>query len=95
MMDSIKQADIVISTAGREKGKPFLVYAADENHVFLVDGRYRKLEHPKCKNKKHVCFASKSDEWIEQKFKQGDVTNRDIRSLLKALKDANAAAMQV
>ena len=86
MMAGIKQAVIVISTAGREKGKPFLVYAEDQNFVFLVDGRYRKLEKPKCKNKKHVSFLCESDSRIHAQLQDGTLTDSEIRKCLAAVK---------
>ena len=89
MMDSVKIADIVISTAGREKGKPFLVYEVDESRVLLVDGRYRKLENPKHKNVKHIRFAARpEDETARILRRGGQSANSAIRKVLAAFAQA-------
>ena len=54
-MDSLlKLGDLVISKAGRDKGKIFLVTKVDEKFVFVVDGKLRKVYKPKKKNQKHL-----------------------------------------
>lgn len=46
---------IVISKAGRDTGKTFIICdIIDENYVFLVDGNLRKLNNPKKKKIKHL-----------------------------------------
>ena len=45
----IVRADIVKSTAGRDKGKYFFVLAEEEEFLLLADGKTRKLERPKRK----------------------------------------------
>ena len=47
--------DIVISNSGRDRGKYFAVVGIEnENFVLIADGKYRKLEKPKLKRKKHL-----------------------------------------
>lgn len=46
---------IVISRAGHDKGRAFIIIGrADEAHVWLVDGETRKLGKPKKKKLMHV-----------------------------------------
>jgi len=45
---------IVFSKRGRDKGKAFVVVNADNEYVYLVDGRLRTLDKPKKKKIKHV-----------------------------------------
>ena len=47
-------ADVVISTAGREKGQMFYVLETDGKYVLLADGKGRTIEKPKRKNRKHT-----------------------------------------
>ncbi len=49
---------IVRSRAGRDKGKFLAVIKADEEFVYLADGKERKLEKPKKKRIKHVAFTN-------------------------------------
>ncbi len=76
---------IVISLAGRDKGRPFYVLKTEENFVYLIDGRLRKIESPKKKKKKHVKLISDSETRISTKLKAGEkIFNSEIR---KALSD--------
>ncbi len=45
---------VVISSAGHDGGTWFVVTGADERYVYIADGKERKLEKPKRKNKKHI-----------------------------------------
>ena len=95
-MDSIKKADIVISTAGREKGKLFFVLEADGQHVLLIDGRYRKTENPKRKNTKHVRFVLRPETEAAQKLRgEEHVENSEIRKALKLVAAAQTPAYEV
>ncbi len=49
-----QQGSIVLATAGRDAGMYFAVVAADEQFVWLANGKRRTLAKPKRKNKKHV-----------------------------------------
>ena len=53
--------DIVISLAGHDKGKPFIVIAqASENFVLIADGKSRGMENPKLKRKRHLRVVAQS-----------------------------------
>ena len=54
MAKVINQGDLVVSTAGRDKGKSFLVISASDKIAYVVDGRERKTINPKKKNVKHL-----------------------------------------
>ena len=60
----IKFGDVVTSLMGHDIGRKYLVISEiDENFVLVCDGKYRKLENPKQKRKKHLKpeFNSKID----------------------------------
>ncbi|MCI9169252.1 MAG: RNA-binding protein [Dorea sp.] len=42
------------SAAGHDKGKIYVIIAADSAYVYLVDGKSRTLEKPKKKKQKHI-----------------------------------------
>lgn len=51
---NIKAGSVVLSLAGHDKGRAMVVTRIDGGIVFVADGKERKLEKPKKKNKKHV-----------------------------------------
>ena len=50
----IKAGNVVFSLAGHDKGRAMVVTRIDGESIFVADGKERKLEKPKRKNKKHV-----------------------------------------
>jgi hypothetical protein len=63
--------DVVVSLAGHDKGKLFIVTGARSDRLFLCDGKGKTLENPKCKSPKHVRIvtgggAPASDKEIRQ-----------------------------
>ena len=79
MMD-ISKSDIIVSLAGRDKGKLFYVLDVEENFVLIADGKGRKLENPKRKKLKHVRRVSRTETRVALKIAQGDkVLNSELR----------------
>ena len=58
-MDIIKKGSVVISTAGRDSGNPFLVTDCDDVYAYLCDGKIRPVEKPKKKKTKFVYTKKK------------------------------------
>ncbi len=54
MSAELSIGDLVVSRAGRDKGRPFVVLRAEGEFVYLVDGALRRLEKPKKKKRMHV-----------------------------------------
>lgn len=53
--------DIVISLAGHDTGKPFIVVAKlNENFVLIADGKSRGVDNPKLKRKRHLRVVAQS-----------------------------------
>ena len=50
----IDRSSLIVSKAGRDKGQLFFVIDADEQYVYLADGKSRKLEKPKRKKRKQL-----------------------------------------
>ena len=50
--------DVVVSRAGHDAGRLYLVVGAREGRLLLCDGRLRRLENPKCKSPRHVRVAA-------------------------------------
>ncbi len=90
------QADvghIVVSLAGRDKGRPFYVLKTEENFVYLADGSLRKIENPKKKKAKHVkVLVEDFENRVSQKIRLDEkVLNSEMR---KALMDYSEAHLQ-
>jgi len=81
----IGKSDVILSAAGRDKGKAFFVIDADERFVTIADGKSRKLEKPKRKKKIHIRFLAKSGCRVGEKLRTGEkVQNSEIRRALLA-----------
>ena len=81
----ISKSDIIISLAGRDKGKLFYVVDVEENYVLIADGKGRKLENPKRKKLKHVRRVSRTETRVAVKLQNGDkVLNSELRRDLAA-----------
>ncbi|MFY9213877.1 MAG: hypothetical protein ACOXZT_05650 [Tissierellaceae bacterium] len=88
-MDStmdISIGQVVMSRAGRDKGRIFLVLQiVDDQHVFIVDGDLRKLDNPKRKKIKHLTVYNTVVTEFKDKI-ENDVNINDayVRKLLEA-----------
>ena len=73
-------SDLVLATAGREKGKLFYVIGTEGVYVLLADGKSRKLEHPKRKKMIHVRRVSRGESNVAGKLARGEkVLNSELR----------------
>ncbi|RKD32704.1 KOW domain-containing RNA-binding protein [Lacrimispora algidixylanolytica] len=78
---------LVQSIAGHDKGSYFFIFKEEAEYIYLVDGKYRCLDRPKKKKKKHV----KSLVWekqspgdkIREKLK---VTDEEIKYFIRCFK---------
>lgn len=76
---------VVLSRAGRDKGKKFVVIKdLDLNYVMISDGDLRKIENPKKKKIKHLELTDIVLEGIGEKLKNSlKITNAEIRKALE------------
>ena len=76
----IRISDVVMSTAGRDKGKLFYVIDVDPVFLNLVNGKDRTLEKPKHKKRRHIEKVLRSETRVANKLKSGDkVLNSELR----------------
>ena len=79
-LSDIQIADVVLATAGREKGQLFYVLNVDDQYLLLGNGKDRTLEQPKRKKSRHVDKVLRSETRVAQKLRQGDkVLNSELR----------------
>ena len=81
----IDKSSLVVSKAGRDQGQLFYVIDADEQYVYLADGKSRRLEKPKRKKRKHIEQIPRTESRIAEKIRNGDkVLNSELRRELAA-----------
>lgn len=75
---------IVLSTAGRDCGKHFIIVGIeDENHLILADGRLRRIENPKKKKLRHVKVLKYEFPEVRDKLMFGKpILNSELRYLI-------------
>ncbi|HBN85646.1 MAG TPA: RNA-binding protein [Clostridiales bacterium] len=76
--------DAVLSKAGRDKGKVFVILAVREpDYIALADGDLRKIENPKLKKVKHVRHTGIQLPSIVEMINAGErISNSAIRKAL-------------
>lgn len=74
----LDKGTVVVSRAGRDKGRALAVVGTDSGRVLVADGKERPLERPKRKNLRHLSVTNKS-------VQTDGVSNKALR---KALRDA-------
>lgn len=82
----IAKGDLVIATAGRERGGLFLVTEAQGGYLLLADGKHRRLEAPKRKNRAHVQRAPMQAQELAAKIRSSEIiTNSELRKALAVI----------
>ena len=88
-MDIVK-ANIVTSTAGRDKGEVFFVLATEGDFLLLADGKRRRVESPKRKRRKHVELVEEGSGPAADKIRSSEkITNSELRKALAAVSGGN------
>ncbi|MCQ2442404.1 MAG: KOW domain-containing RNA-binding protein [Oscillospiraceae bacterium] len=89
-MQAIHPYQIVLSLAGHDEGKLFVVTGIDGEFLLLADGKGRKLEAPKRKKKKHVrCVGTSAHPAIIRLHRGEPTTNKQLRCALAAFHDSD------
>ncbi len=76
----IQIADVVVSTAGKDKGKLFYCTGTEGVYLLLSNGKDRTLDQPKRKKLKHVSKVLRAETRVAAKIRSGDkVLNSELR----------------
>lgn len=79
----VDKSSLVVSKAGRDQGQLFYVIDADEQYVYLADGKSRRLEKPKRKKRKHIEQIPRTESRIAEKIRNGEkILNSELRKEL-------------
>jgi ribosomal protein L14E/L6E/L27E len=85
-MDIVK-ANIVKSTAGRDKGEIFFVLATEGDFLLLADGKLRPVERPKRKRRKHVVLRRADGGELSRRIRSNEsITNSELRKAIAAVR---------
>ena len=77
--------DLVVSRAGRDKGRPFVVLRVEDGFAYLVDGDLRRLNKPKKKKRMHVAPYPKKGSCRMEFPEDRPLCDADIRKHIAAL----------
>ena len=87
--DCIRISDVVVSTAGRDRGQMFYVIGTEGVYTLLANGKDRPLEKPKRKKVKHVSKVLRAETRVAAKLVAGDkVLNSELRKDLAYIRQA-------
>ena len=77
---ALSVSDVVMSTAGHDTGKLYYVIHVEQQVVWLVNGKDRRIENPKRKKRKHAAKVLRSETRVAAKILSGDkVLNSELR----------------
>ena len=78
------EGQLVISKAGRDKGRILIILHINSDYVYIADGKTRKIEQPKVKKKKHVQIVNYIDKILKEKLESSEkINNSDIRKAIE------------
>ena len=88
MKGDVKKGDLVLSKAGRDKEKIFLVIEVENGFAKIVDGKMRKVKTPKKKSIKHLQTVLSAKYYsVAEEIQKGEaVGNKRIIQLINAEK---------
>ena len=84
---NITAGTVVISRASHDCGRAMLVVRTDGEFLFVADGKERKLEKPKKKNRKHVRATSRV-------INPAGLTDKSLRRTLRELFEQDSALQE-
>ena len=90
-MVSIELGQVVISKAGRDKGRKFIILEIlDDKYVYISDGSLRKAGKPKKKKLMHLKVTNYISDTLKEKIKTDkSIGDYEIRNYLKSLEEKN------
>jgi large subunit ribosomal protein L14e len=88
-MRELRVGQVVMSNAGRDKGRYMLVIKIlDQDYIYVADGDLRTVKNPKKKKIKHLRILNKHSCYIVEKLaKEQKINDEEVRKVLKELTD--------
>lgn len=85
----MKVGNVVLSTAGKERGELLVVVALDDKYAYLSDGRRLKASKPKKKSLKHIKLFDTQSLSEGELLDQNERVNAKIRKFLTSIRSDN------
>lgn len=86
MKPELKSGIAAISSAGRDKGRAFVVLCeVDANFVMVCNGSSRTFDRPKKKRRKHLIPTRHEMQDLPEKIAGKTLRDQDIRTFLERL----------
>ena len=72
------------SLAGHDHNNVYIIVDADDEYVYLADGKLKKVDNPKKKKLKHVQLIKRTDDTIAGRINNNvALSNEDIKYAIK------------
>ena len=72
------------SLAGHDHNNVYIIVDADDEYVYLADGKLKKVDNPKKKKLKHVQLIKRTDDTIACRINNNvALSNEDIKYAIK------------
>lgn len=85
-LEELQVGQLVLSWAGKDKGRHFLILKIDGAFVYLADGDLRKVSRAKRKNIKHVRPLRQVSPQIAQKIQRGlRLTDQEVKEAISQM----------
>lgn len=82
-MNKFEIGMLAVSRAGHDLDQIYVIIKEEGEYVYLADGRLKRLENPKKKNKKHIQVIRKGTSDFISRFGCQTVKNEDIKRMIK------------
>ncbi len=81
----MKIGNVVLATAGKEKGQLFVIVNLDDKYAYLSDGKRLKASKPKKKSFKHIKLFDSQSLSESETLDQNQRVNAKIRKFLTSI----------
>ena len=82
----MKVGNVVLASAGKEKGQLFVIVNLDDKYAYLSDGKRLKAIKPKKKSMKHIRLAGSESLSEDEVLDKNERINAKIRKFLSKLR---------
>lgn len=90
MKKKIEIGQVVYSTMGRDQEQYFVVSGIEDEYVYLIDGKLRRVDKPKRKKLKHIKPTHIVISSIKEKLlKKESFLDAEVRKQLKNILEQN------
>lgn len=83
----MEAGDLVLSVAGHDRNRYYIVMSVDGDYCYICDGKKHKCDKPKKKKIKHVISTGEKSKLVKEKLSENAwVTNVQLRREISSCK---------